>query len=69
MSQISLEKNEFTTDECLPNFNLKFNFLERPKTTPDFLLLGAREKGALIKIVSCRQMTKFPEERSVIARV
>ena len=31
MSQKSLEKNEFTPDECLPNFYLKFDFLEGPK--------------------------------------
>ena len=31
MSQKLLGKNEFTPDECLPNFNLKFDFLERPK--------------------------------------
>ena len=31
MSQKSLENNEFTPDECLPNFYLKFDFLERLK--------------------------------------
>lgn len=69
MSQISSEKNEFSPDECLPNFNLKFDFFERPKNPPDFALLGSREKKVLIKIVFCRQMTKFLAERSVIERV
>ena len=31
MSQKSLEKNEFTPDECLPNFYLKFDLSEKPK--------------------------------------
>jgi len=30
MLQKSLEKDEFTPDECLPNFYKKFEFLERP---------------------------------------
>ena len=68
MSQISLEKKEFSPDECLPNFNLKFDFFERPKNPPHFILLGSQEKKALIKIVFSRQMTKFLAERSVIAR-
>ena len=31
MSQKSLEKNELAPNECLLNFYLKFDFLERPK--------------------------------------
>ena len=69
MSEISLEKKQFSPDECLPNFNLKFDFFERRKNPPHFVLLGSREKKVLIKIVFCRQMTKFLAERSVIARV
>lgn len=49
MSQISLEKKEFSPDECLPNFNLKFDFFERPKNPPDFALLGSREKKGIDK--------------------
>ena len=69
MSQIPLEKKEFSPDECLPNFNLKFDFFERRKNPPHFSLLGSRGKRALIKFVFCRQMTKFLAEGSVIARV
>lgn len=49
MSQISLEKKQFSPDECLPNFNLKFDFFERPKNPPDFALLGSREKKGIDK--------------------
>ena len=31
LSQKSLEKNQFTPDECLPNFYLKFYSSEKPK--------------------------------------
>ena len=48
MSQKSLQKNKFTPDECLPNFYLKFDFLERPKKR---LLSDAQEIVGSYKIL------------------